>query len=367
MFRRPLSRRLALSGGAALLATPAGSAGKLTAPIDVNYRRGLVGKPFSPSGCRPPPPPQRNITLGAVYTDKAFSKIDPDLQRRYQEAARPFGIFSTGIARQSDLWLAATPVQPVFAACTLAWLDSWASADAMLGTVTTADAQHQRKWLLAGAAQVYLKIRGAPGLDPARQHRVEAWFGRLASTSRAYYSSWPRTGWNNHIYWYGLALAATAVATGDTDMFEDAMLVFHAAMQDVRADGSLPLEMARRSRALGYHVFSIMALVLIAEFGEANGRRLYAANDGAIHRLAARVQAGLVDSSSFAAQAGAAQEMATINPTAVSWGEPYYARFPNAALGRMIASQRPIFYHWMGGSVTNDYGSADLPFHAASM
>ncbi len=307
----------------------------------------------------------RDLSLEGFYVDRAFSVVDPEKARKMAEITRPLGILSYEVAHASDVWLLGSPPPPEPAKCALTMLDSWATADALLGRLDTADAQHQRRWTLCGLALAYLKIRAQPGLDPAAKGRIEGWFTKLANASTAYYGKWPRNAYTNHIHWWALGLAATGVATADNTMFDHGITIYRTAMEDIQPDGTLPLEMARKSHALGYHVFALTPLVMIAELGEANGLKLYDEQGGAIHRLAKRVQAGLDDPAWFAARAGAEQEY-NGKPDKFSyvWAEPYYARFPDPALGRKIEAGRPWFYAWLGGSTTDDFGSPNLPFSA---
>ena len=338
--------------------------GALRPPVDVQARRALRGRAGPATACLPAPDPMRDIEIESYYTDRSYSVTDPARLERVKRQTRALSDFCWGTAKASDAWLARNPSVPGAAHCALARLDRWASEGALLGQMTTADSQHQRKWLLAGAALAYLKIQDAPGLDPAACRRVRDWFVRLAEASTAYYTGWFHDKPNNHVYWLGLALGALAVIDNDRARLDQAIVYFDGAMRDLGADGTLPLEMQRKGRAFHYHVFSLIPLVMIAEIGAVNGRDLYAGRDGALHRLAARVQAGLIDRRWFEEQTGAPQEWDETRDRSfgVAWSEPYYSRFPNPQLGELIAARRPIFHHWLGGNTTDDYGSPRLQF-----
>jgi poly(beta-D-mannuronate) lyase len=366
----PATRRTLLIGGGATLAAtsisktaPANAAVGLRGPVDVERRRKLLGRPMLNYGCPRLGPPVRDLSVEGAYVDRAASIIDPEKARKMAEVTRPLGIFSYEVAHASDVWLLALPAASAPATCALSLLDSWASADALMGRLDTPDAQHQRRWVLGGVALAYLKFRDQPGLDPDARRRIERWFTRLADAATDYYGKWGRNAYTNHIHWWALALAAVSVATADHAMFDHAITIYRGAMEDIQPDGTLPLEMGRKSRALGYHVFALTPLVMIAEIGEANGLKLYDEQGGAIHRLAKRVQAGLDDPAWFSARAGAEQEYnGKPDKFTYVWAEPYYARFPDPELGRKIAAGRPWFYAWLGGSTTDDFGSPNLPF-----
>ena len=58
--------------------------------------------------------------------------------------------------------------------------------------------------------------------------------------------------------------------------FDWAMAAYDNGVNQIRPDGTLPLEMARGRRAFHYHLYALAPLVLLAEFGEANQLDLYA-------------------------------------------------------------------------------------------
>ena len=361
-----VTRRAALTGaGSAAVLGPARAAispgAPLRGPVDVERRRALLGRPLAGFGCSNPGAPIHDLEVQGAYTDSAFSVIDPERERKMLELTHPLGAYTIKVAQLSDSWLLSRPARPEPAACALGWLDRWAAADALLGQLNTPDAHHQRRWTLCGLALAYLKIREAPGLDPAAKARVEQWFVKLSDADSAYYGKWSRQSYTNHIFWWALALTAAGAAAGDRSMFEHGITIYRAALEDIQPDGTLPLEMARKGRALGYHIFALTPLVMIAETGAANGLDLYAGQGGALHRLASRVLAGIADPDWFAARAGAPQE-AKVDAFTFAWAEPYYARFPDPALGQQIARHRPLFHHWLGGSTTYDFGSPALPF-----
>jgi poly(beta-D-mannuronate) lyase len=108
--------------------------------------------------------------------------------------------------------------------------------------------------------------------------------------------------------------------------------------------------MARGQRALHYHLYALAPLVMIAEFGEANGMNLYARSDGAIHRLADVSIAGLANPELFSKATGVPQEVPT-RPSGdqIGWAPPYEQRFPNPQLARLIANAPTLSVHYLGG------------------
>jgi poly(beta-D-mannuronate) lyase len=363
-----MMKRRHLAGLIALAATGASPAVVSQTPLrgicDVAERRRLIGRRVAVTSCPATVPPVRDIHPESYYVDRAYSIVDPEKLKRYHQQVQPLTDFSAGIAKLADQWLLSRPAQTDIAVCTLKWLDDWAAAGALLGNIGP-DGQHQRKWLLAGITLAYLKIRDAPQLDTVAKHRVEQWMSQVGRSSLDYYASYFRRNYNNHIWWVALAAIATATCVNDHEMFDRAVQLYYAALDDIQPDGTMPNEMARKGRAMIYHVGSLTPLVMVAEFGEANGLDLYAAKDGALHRLADRVRDGLADPSWFAAQTGVEQDWGegTSRAWAAAWAEPYYVRFPDPRLATLLEHSRPIFSPWLGGSPTHDFGSLQLPMH----
>jgi poly(beta-D-mannuronate) lyase len=310
------------------------------------------------------PPPVRNLTFGGFYeTDSGSSVVDTEAERRYKEAAKPFNDYQKKIAKMSDQYVASNPPQSAAAKCVLAWLEYWGQARAILGKMS-AQGGFVRKWGLGVIAVAYLKVRGEPTLDGVTKEGVENWIRRLAQTVRDEYSTGIERSSrrNNHLYWAAWSVMAAAVALDDQETFDWSVGRYRFAMDQIEDDGTLPLEMARRSKALHYHLYSIPPLVLIAETGARNGLNLYAEQGGALHRLIERTVAGLDDPSFFAARSGYKQQWGrTLNAAKLAWMEPYYARFKDPAMIKWIRKFRPLGHTRQGGDQTLLFGIKKLP------
>jgi poly(beta-D-mannuronate) lyase len=328
----------------------------LVSPIDVEARRTLVGRSLGEAACPAVVAPVHDILAQSFYTDPQRSIVDPARLAARDKAVKPLHDFSEGIARLADRWVEAHPPQPEAATCALAWLDAWARKDAMLGEITN-QGGYERKWTFGGIALAYLKIRDAPGLDPAAKARVEAWLGRLTAAVSKDISD----KINNHLYWAALAVAASAVATDDRAAFAWAMDKYRFALTQIAPDGTLPLELARGQRALHYHLFAVTPLVMLAEIGAANGLDLYGERDGALGRLVSVVLAGLANPTDFARRSGTAQEPEHLSGWSVAWAEIWYARTRDKNLLPLLQRYRPMRNNWLGGNVTLAFGVSELP------
>ena len=154
---------------------------------------------------------------------------------------------------------------------------------------------------------------------------------------------------------------SAGVATNDRRLFDWGMTGYQVGIDEIRDDGSLPLEVARGSRALGYHSFSLTPLVMMAETGEANGQPLYALKQNRLSLLIRYVLDNFADPSPLAKAAGAAQDMAeAIKPTNLVWLEPWYARTRDPKAERWLRDYRPLTHRGAGGDLTMLFG-APLP------
>ena len=125
---------------------------------------------------------------------------------------------------------------------------------------------------------------------------------------------------------------------------------YENGVNQIRPDGTLPLEMARGKRALHYHLYALAPLVLLAEFGEANGLDLYAHANGAIHRLASVSAHGLHDPSLFEKATGVKQEAPAVpSGDQIGWAPAYVKRFPDPQLSAMIHAAPDLSVYYLGG------------------
>ncbi len=329
----------------------------LQAAVDVAARRALWGEPAAPFACPDAPAVVRDLAFEHFYDDAASTRVDAARYARYQEAAAPIRRYERAIVDMANRWMRARPADPAPAHCAVRWLDSWARGDALLGHAT-AQGGYVRQWSLAALALAWLQLRQAPGIEAAAAGRIVRWLAALATAMRPPYEA-AQAG-NNLAYWAGLAAAATAIAADDRALLDWGIARYRAGIAEIAPDGTLPRELARQSKALHYHLFALAPLVMIAELAAANGLDLYAARDGAIHRLARRALEGVADPSFFVARTGAAQDSPDGGPPGaqhLAWIEPYFARFPAERRDTLLARFRPLAMTWLGGDMTLAYGA----------
>jgi poly(beta-D-mannuronate) lyase len=291
--------------------------------------------------CDDAPPPVRDIIADRFYVDTASSVADKAIIARNGAALATLDHALITILAMEDKGLAGDNDSAV---CAGHWLAVWAKAGAMLGHMSSQQATIDRKWRTAGMAVGYLKIRKA--IDPAERAAIDVWMNDLADHVVAD-QGWPAKR-NNQVYWAGFAAGAVGTATGATRHLDYSRRVYDAGMGDIRPDGTLAMELARHQKALEYTNYALAPLIMAAELAALRGEDWYGHQDGAIHRLAARVLAALRDPKGFAVLAG---EPSVEVPKGglLGWLAFYRRRFPDRVDG---APAGPFHYPWLGGDLT---------------
>jgi poly(beta-D-mannuronate) lyase len=294
----------------------------------------------------PAHPPVRDLDLPRFYADAAGTEVDPAARDAHAAAVAPLTAFVRAVTQEADRALTRPTgaERRTLARCPLDQLARWADGEALLGRMSQAQADYQRKWDLAGLALAYLKLK--PFATPTQRSAIEPWLVRLGDAARAFFDA-PGRKRNNHWYWLGLGLGAVGLAADTPRHWDMARGIMADAVRDIGADGLLPLELQRGPRALFYHVFALMPLIPLAELAASRGEDWYALADGALHRLVAVVHAGLRDPAPFVRATGVFQEVAA-NARA-GWLQLYLARFPDR-----LAPPHPAVamgHRWLGGSV----------------
>jgi poly(beta-D-mannuronate) lyase len=330
----------------------------LRGPFDVEGRRRSVGAPVE-NVSFPTIAPVRDLIGVSFYVDANHSVVDPELKRRNEQAVAPVRAYVAGIVGLADGWMRSSPARSAFAAEAVGRLRVWADADALLGDFNQ-QGSFERKWTLGSLALAYLKVREAPAVDRAALATVQVWLVKIAHEVMLDYEQPKKSSnRNNHAYWAGLAVAASGVAANDHQLFDWGISRGRLGLAQIGADGTLPLELARKSLALHYHVFALAPLILLAEIAVANGVPFYDENRGALRRLVDRVLVGMDHPETFETLVHAAQEF-TVPPGAahLAWAEAYEARFHDPRLAKWLPMSRPLVDVRLGGDQTLAFGPA---------
>ena len=306
----------------------------------------IASSAHAASGCPAVPPVVTSLDVPRFYGDDAGTIVDPQQKAMHAKAVEPLTKFLRQVVADADhaYTRASHKSQGEAADCALTWLQLWAAGGAWLGPMSTKQAEYQRKWDLAGVALAYLKVRAFA--RPEQRQVIEPWLQKFADAARGFFDDKSHKR-NNHWYWLGLGEAAVGLATSSARHLDIARGIMQDAARDIGADGTLPEEMARGPRALFYHVFAVVPLVLMAELAASRDEDWYSFGNGALHRLAGVSMTGLADPAMFDRLAGVMQER-PLNARA-GWLQAYQRRFPD----RVTPTLLPLVaegHRWLGGN-----------------
>jgi poly(beta-D-mannuronate) lyase len=296
----------------------------------------------------------KDIEASDYYSDAKHSVIDPKRKAAYDAVEAQFDDAIKSAAKAGDEFQASGNKEA--AECALKILDMEAEAQAMTGTMSTNQANYVQGWSLGAFAVSWLKVRDADAGTVGERKAATDWLEKVARQVKDYFSArhdkGTNDGTNNHYYWAGFSVMCAGIAADDRGLYDWGVGTYDEAISRITADGTLPLEMARGQRALHYHLFALAPIVMMAEYGEANGQDLYSQRKGAVHLLVRRTIAGMLDNSYFAKQAGTAQDTPDkkeTKSTDVIWLVPYLRRFPNETMNKVLQSATLRPYNYLGG------------------
>jgi poly(beta-D-mannuronate) lyase len=143
----------------------------------------------------------------------------------------------------------------------------------------------------------------------------------------------------------------------DRVLFDWAMEKTRFGMAQVRADGALPLELARRKRAWRYHLFAALPLFFLAEAGDKNGLDIFVENDDALKRLGDLCLRNLGHPDDFKTLTGEEQDTDRAGTSSdLGWVEIYDWHYPgNPLAAAALEKFRPVKQSRMGGDITSLY------------
>jgi poly(beta-D-mannuronate) lyase len=323
-------------------------ASSLRSPWDV-VKIDLTDIPYScPAALSVP----QDLTMDGFYRldDPTHSIIDPVRQAAYDRASKNVkGAGVEIVAAADDFRKTGSRAAAV---CSLNLINALAAQNSMDGKMSSNQAYYVQGWVAGAIAIAYLKVCGYGLSDPQKDASIAAWLKRIADHTKSFYDAKKEGDGNrnNHFYWAGIEVAAIGTLANDRTDFDWGVKAYSSGVDDIQPDGTLPLEMKRGSRALHYHLYALAPLVLLAEFGEANGIDLYARDNGALHRLVNTSVQGLIDPTFFERASGVKQEIsARPSGDQIGWAPPYLRRFPNTALKTFVVQASSLSVYYLGG------------------
>lgn len=331
------------------LASAQGADNALQSPWDLHPVK-LSDTPFE---CLTAPQLPHDFATNSYYIDSKHSIADPALKKQYEDSVAPVEDLSRAVVRAADEFQ--TKGSRAAAACVASLLENAAKQKTLTGHMDGHQASYVQGWNLGAWAVAYLKVRGSGIVSAEQNSEITKWMKKLAEDNRNYYDAQRGRGThndahNNHLYWAGFAIAAAAIAGNDRHLFDWGVDAYKDGVHAIRDDGTLPMEMERGQMALHYHLYALAPLMMLAEFGEANGVDLYAEREFAIKRLVDRCVAGLEDPSFFQQRTSVAQVTTPeIDAWEISWAPAYTRRFPDARISALLAKVSRLSYTMLGG------------------
>lgn len=339
-------------------ATSAAAAGTL-APPPGYYAPVAHGK--GGGACPPPPAPfAGTLDFPSKYegSGKSRDTLNEDAERRYKNLTKPITDLEKGATKLVDRYMDSG--SPETLACVLAWYGSWADAGGLLGPAANHTGKSMRKWALASLSGAWLRLQfstSQPLAANAQQAaKIEAWLGRIADqVTHEWDEGDPLTKINNHYYWAAWSVMATSVVTNRRDLFDWSAKMYAIFARQVDAEGYLPNEMARQTRAAGYQVYAVTPIAMIAAFGKANGVDLAGEGDHALQRAAERAIGAYDDPSAYAAKTGRQQTLEGVDEqrSKLAWLEAYcWTVQCSGVSAAKLAELRPLKNTRLGGDLT---------------
>lgn len=287
------------------------------------------------------------MNLPGRYLANSHGAVDPS----YPASEKPYTAMSSAVARAASRYAAFGGAQD--ARCVLDILDDWASAGSLLdySVKESQQAWYVTEWTAAAASLALSVVRAESALPPEQLQRVTGWLDRVGHKDISEPAG-PTSCCNNHAYWRGLMAVAIGVVAKDDALFRYGIARYLDAVEQIAADGSLPLEMARHELALHYQNFALLPLVGIAELAQRQGYDLYAqqSHSGRTIHDAVRFMLESLDDPALAKRhAGAVQDLHALKPGArnLAWMEAYRRRFPSPRFARWVP--KPPFEPLLGG------------------
>lgn len=289
----------------------------------------------------------RDLTTEGFYSDSKSSIIDPAKWKAYSESSGPYKKLGQEIVDAADAYRSTGSRQA--AECALRHMTVAAQDGVFAGKMSSRQANYVQGWVIGAIALAYLKVRNSGLVTLEEKKLLFPWFDSVVRQSMDFYNS--NGTKNNHLYWAGVEAVAAGAAINNRQIFDWGIGTYHAGIDQIRPDGSLPQEMRRGQRALHYHLYALAPLVYLAEFGEDNGMPLYSERDHALARLVHLSIEGMKNNEYFAKATGIPQDTLQGAPRAeqISWVEIWQSRFPDPDIASLLAQATSMSYMYLGG------------------
>lgn len=221
----------------------------------------------------------------------------------------------------------------------------------------------------------YSFVRDHPDLESQDRERIDEWLERLVRFRGPDRAVDPGrvSSRNNHRYLRDSVTMAMGALVGEDSMFREGIRRYHLALEQLRDDGSLPLETDRGRLALFYQRHAAASLVAIAEMAAVQGHDLYAAINArglGLHDLIGFLARAIDDPDNLESYTSEPQSLEFLALRGhgrhyMAWLEAYAARFPDhdnvrrlrAAISRFGETDPLRLDDYSGGMTSCMFGS----------
>lgn len=307
----------------------------------------------SPFVCPELADPILRLDYGSRYssTDKSRSSFDSASNADVNAQLKPVDDFITSMIRAANAALLTADITA--GECVKAGLLVWAKAGA-LDQMASLNANLSMPSRLAGLAFAWDEVKPMVTSDQDSA-LIEAWLAGMARSTMAFFDTEapPKSQRNNLRAWAALAVARVGLTLGNQQMIDWADISLRLVICTADADGSLPLEMARKGLALHYQIHALTALVPAAVLLDLEGHSLFAACDGSLHRIIGFALAAFGDPTAVTRLAKVEQSYFDgsdkLQGFELAWAVPYLANFPDPELAAFIAPYGTLANFKIGG------------------
>jgi len=307
--------------------------------------------------CEKAPRPIKDLVLTRYYkeSDSTKSIVDPALYKKHQKQRAPLRSFENTLLRMTNRYVEGGMKREDVAECAINWLYQWAKKDALLGD-TNKTGEHLQKWTLGVVANGYAQIMYSPSISVKQRKVIERWLKEYAYKVKSIYSQnthLPSRN-NNHLYWAAWSVGMSAAVLENKELYNWAIDRAVYGVNQIKSDGTLPLEMERGARALNYHVFAAHPLVMMAALSVVNnGIDLYKVNNGRLLKLINISLQSLNDPSFFVSRTGKKQDAHLIkNNSALAWVEVFSKQYQDDLADKYLRKYRPMKQTRTGGNIS---------------
>jgi poly(beta-D-mannuronate) lyase len=306
-----------------------------------------------PFMCPPMIAPVMRLDYGSRYVsaDKSRSVLDDASNAEVNSQLQPVDDFISDMAFAANTALATQ--MPEAVDCVVTGLAQWAKAHA-LEDMGSLNAQLSVPSRVAGLAFAWAEVAPmvAVGEDATL---IEAWLLDLSHNMTMFFDTdAPKKASRNNLRaWAALAVARIGITLDDKAMMDWAAESVRLVACTANPDGSLPLEMARKDKALHYQLHALTALIPAAVLLQHRGYALFADCDAGLHRSVRFTISAFADPSEVTAHAKAKQSYFNgkdeLQGFEVAWASAYLSLFHAPSVTEFILPFTGLANSKLGG------------------